>query len=165
MVKRKTQRRAVTPVLRRGTYTADHAMDKLIGAIKQEPGRLRMRWWISFLRGKNLLLSGLLATAPRFDIPACGTVACAAGWINIITRNTDTGRDGTSALNKLLGRSTWDEQYASDVSELVAATGFRSEMHFLFMQTEWHAPRVTKELRRIQMKYSELLKSRKVVVS
>jgi hypothetical protein len=157
MVKRKTQRRTVTPVLRRGTYTADHVIDKLIDAIKQEPGRLRMRWWISFLRGKNL---GALFP-PRFNIPACGTVACAAGWINIITRNMDSGRDGTSALNKLLGRGLWDEEL-QDYSD---ATAFRSEMYSLFMQINWRAPRVIKELRLIQMRYSKLLKSRKVVVS
>jgi hypothetical protein len=74
------------PFLPPGIYTVTRILRTLQWIIKSEPQRLNMCDWQEFFAGKNWRGSNI----ENYQIrpPQCGTVACAGGWINILTGHT-----------------------------------------------------------------------------
>jgi hypothetical protein len=67
------------PVPRSTATTAYGLLGDVIEAIRQEPARLDMSDWITHFHEKSIAV-------PEEGGPACGTVACIAGWAVILAR-------------------------------------------------------------------------------
>lgn len=82
------------PKLRKGKYTALQVLNHVVRLAKAEPRRLRMRTWVSALKGIKR------DRGFRGQLPACGTTACIGGWVNLLVARDEYGT-GWSALNHL----------------------------------------------------------------
>lgn len=80
--------------LRAGVYTAEQVINHAIKQIEEEPKRLRMASWVSAVCGR------IVDEDAVNSLPACGTAACAGGWIGLAL-----GREihGASQVLDLLG--------------------------------------------------------------
>lgn len=68
-----------TKIPRSKAKTAYGLLSEVRRLILEEPKRYNQRWWIARLDGKN---GALYLSREQDDIvPACGTVACVAGWV------------------------------------------------------------------------------------
>lgn len=153
VAEKRVKKLAPTPRMRRGTYTADQVLAWTERRIAEEPKRLDMGEWIKVFRGKDVLFN-LFSVRPA-DLPACGTVACEAGWINIGTRNYDANRENfgsRAALTKLGLIKHGDPTPAGD-----ALAG-------LFLNTRLTPEEVIAEVQRIRKEYKRELTRSKVVV-
>jgi hypothetical protein len=97
-----SQELAPTPRLEPGAYTAKQVLEWVATIVKEEPKRLHMLNWFTFVRGVQWAYT---LPAEEIFIPACGTVACLAGWINLAITGMETmpaeGEAGAIALNRL----------------------------------------------------------------
>lgn len=145
---------APTPRMKRGTYTDDQVLAWVEERIKEEPRRLNMRDWVLRFRGKITGNPHIRSNAK----PACGTVACAAGWINIGTRNYENHGcfSGDHAL-RLMGLK--DEGYFYPQYTRAGAA-----LNTLFVRSRLKAKDVLKELAQIRKDHAEELQSKTVVV-
>jgi len=86
------------PVLAPGRYTVLAIIERVLAVIIEEPRRLYMRNWLSWLDG---IRSEEEVRFPREDaLPACGTVACVSGWIGLLT---GVEHDSAATLSFLFG--------------------------------------------------------------
>jgi hypothetical protein len=84
----------MTLVPRSTATNSDELLDELVDVIETEPQRLLMSDWVAAFEEPDILpMHGLE--------PACGTIACAAGWIKILRRPVDR-----SAAAQLIGGAT-----------------------------------------------------------
>jgi hypothetical protein len=75
---KKTRRLAPLPLMRNGKYTAKQVLEFVLRLVKEEPKRLNMSDWTLMFKDR--------VKDPRVkEAPACGTVACLAGWVTIAT--------------------------------------------------------------------------------
>lgn len=143
--KKKKPRLAPLPILRAGTYTAEQVLRHVAKLIEAEPKRLEMRTWCSLFKGVHLEDESF-----NVPLPACGTAACAGGWINLVTRtSTDGYYDivGSAAL-RVLG--------LSDV-------GVGRQLDVLFSEVYAKPPYVITRLREICTTYAADLQQPVVV--
>lgn len=85
------QRKELEPItlLTPGSYTLYTVLGKVIAHVQAEPKRLNMRSWVEAFQSQSATEWG----------PACGTVACMAGWGAILT-NHRSEPDGESFLRQ-----------------------------------------------------------------
>lgn len=146
VVKAIKKRLARTPIMAAGRYTADQGLAWLERTIKAEKRRLVMGSWISWFKGKSVI------SCRRVGKPACGTVACAAGWINIGTR----GYTG-------LGGEFGSERAIRSLGLAIDGPTARA-LYLLFYKTGYNADQVLTELAQIRRDHAEELKAAKFTV-
>jgi hypothetical protein len=93
---------APVPRIAAKTITVGKLLKKIRKLILEEPKRLDMRDWVKALSGNKDVW-----TKPS-ALPACGTVACMAGWGAVLLRPTNVerhelSRSAESVLTKLIG--------------------------------------------------------------
>lgn len=119
-----------TPRIRRRTVTAAALLREVRRLILEEPGRLDMGSWVRALEGQTHGNDIGLHYAHRKK-PACGTVACLAGWGATVLRpeeitigrlhsNADTALTALLATTHREGDSTW-----LDVGDLFSGSASR----------------------------------------
>lgn len=130
-----TRRRlTATPFMRLGTHSAYAVLTWVRTQVKKEPKRLNMERWVTLFRGvdsvQDCQCDGCKTAREKvmaMEGPACGTVACLGGWINIGTRNgnSEYNARGTDALRKLgIDRDT-NSMLHTDLSTLFGRTHLR----------------------------------------
>jgi hypothetical protein len=169
MAKAKTKRQQYLekiPFLKPGTYTALRVLRELQKAVRQEPRRIDMADWQQAFAGKSSWRFG------PDPLPQCGTVACAAGWLNILTghqrdnvakRLMDPGE--RALLNIGLGKKRKSEYYAG--LEFIAfdwADNASESLQNLFSHTELDPREVVQEIDRIIATHRKSLLRAKAVV-
>ncbi len=137
----KKQKLAPTPVLRAGTYTAYAVLEHVYRLVKAEPKRLNMQNWLSMLKGEQKDKAIPLAAQP-----ACGTVACLAGWINVVTKNQGN-YTATAALDRL-GLDAMQDHWTRDPT-------VRRELNELFWSTRLRKTQVLSRLKTIMATFKE----------
>lgn len=146
------------PALKPGLYTADLVLAALIEFIKADRRRLYMGDWVSTYRGKP---------GSRFDehaqqllkrpekMPPCGTVACAAGHLAILTRTV-----GQTHVGSLMGLHALNIPAYNGLPGIEHLSG---ELRSLFQSGSSKPHQVLRELRRIRQQHADTL--RKIVVT
>lgn len=86
-----------TPFIRAKYITAQELVERILEAISEDPQRLDMSWWIFLFKGKDKANS-VYRTRNK---PACGTVACFAGWGAVLLGHEDSSPN--YLMNRLLG--------------------------------------------------------------
>jgi hypothetical protein len=153
-----TKKLAPTPMLRRGLYSPEQVIDKVISVIEEEPRRLRMYIWLTMLRGQ---LHSAVFRLTKSQRPRCGTAACAAGWINIITRNEANGFYGEAALRKLF---PFESKYNRYDTVGVKTFEAKIDLSTIFGKVRSRAPGVVKMLKEWKAKHHDVLQTKNVVV-
>ena len=126
-------KRKLKPIPRSKAKNAYDLLTDVRTAIVEEPKRLDMSWWV--FRGRRL--AKLLSSRRRAtEAPACGTIACAAGWTVLLAGKRTRGSNTDDVAFNLLGGRPWrkDGSYDPDGSAL------RTNLHVLFLRTQ---PRYT----------------------
>jgi hypothetical protein len=139
------QRLAPTPLMRQGTYTAKQIMEYVLKIIEAEPKRLKMRTWTSLFKG-----FGYWTPKRPNQVPACGTVACLAGWITIATTGEEA--HGSSRTMTILGLNDYEH------------VEVRGDLYKLFYQSELPRRSAIKQFRNIIKKHEQVLSTTKVEV-
>jgi hypothetical protein len=161
-------RLAPTPRMEPGTYSVVEILRFVQKLIKQEPKRLYMGNWETYFKGRPL--ANML---DEDNLPACGTVACAAGWINIATGHKAFNSRGGGRLNpgelslvylKLADKKTSRSPYGYKEVELVNVAPAGNALNRLFGRTEWKPNRVVAGIDKIIQKHRKALTETKVVV-
>lgn len=92
-------------MLKPGQYTARSVLEFVVKVLEEEPKRLFMPSWVSWFKGekKTGLFLGMKKLPKPSQLGECGTAACVAGWINIVTRDPNPMgmSDSWGALHKL----------------------------------------------------------------
>lgn len=118
-----------TPRITKAVVTGRELLTAIKKAVLDEPARADLGWWVTSFRG-DARYREEVSTAPE---PACGTVACLAGWGAVLLRPTRMSAARLSAaaedvLTKLIGydiddgwfdRPTYSvgELFSEDISE------------------------------------------------
>lgn len=157
---------SLIPSLDPGTYTALDAIRFVRKIVKREPRRMDMENWMSLYAGKRVRHNGVFLTTTRMDDPpACGTVACVAGWINIATGHPEANRSisaGTSALRRIglkRPKGFGDWYFPAEDDEDVYSALCR-----LFGQTAYSPSEVVRKLDQIMKTHRKALKEATFVV-
>lgn len=108
-------------------------LDEVVVAIVAEPKRINMKFWV---------MSALnLGKRAKANVPACGTVACCAGWIcglarpaivvNAAIKGDQETHAGSVVLTakQLLGADRFDWRYKEAVGELFNGAGSDIDRH------------------------------------
>jgi hypothetical protein len=136
---------AKTPVLRKGRHSAYKVLNFVIDAIEEEPRRLYMPDWVTLFKGTAV---GMDASRLKRK-PECGTAACVAGWINIVTRQ-DVILGSSSAMSAL-GLGDMDSE-------------MRNDLYNIFISTRATNDQIVKRLRAFIEEHEDTLKQRFAVV-
>lgn len=139
--------------------TATNAYDLLsdvVAAILEEPKRFDMRDW--YLGPSHTW------KYRRAQRPACGTIACIAGWTVALAQPTDPDSNGpTRALLTLLGEELPDLGPEREAQRKWAWRDFYSLFHQtssdLDAGTQAYAEDYAAQIRRLQERYRDLLVS------
>ena len=76
---------APLPRLQPGRYSLNQVLDEVIRVAKEQPLRFSMWDWVSVFEGNIHSRKGLRDwEEDDIHLPECGTVACAAGWANLL---------------------------------------------------------------------------------
>jgi hypothetical protein len=93
---------SLIPRLKPGTYSALKVLRHAQKLIKEEPRRLDMRDWMLAYAGSKLAGTLSIPMDDRRELPACGTVGCLAGWVNIATGHHRSNSRRTAGLQSLI---------------------------------------------------------------
>lgn len=101
----------ITPLpISRATNAFD-LLEELKAVIREEPQRLYMGWWIAKKHGVMTSTPDWILRTNKRDMghlqPACGTVACAAGWIVLLRDEKAQGSDTEWAALRQFPESTF----------------------------------------------------------
>lgn len=113
-----------TPRITTPTVTVGELLNRVKDIILEEPRRLNMDDWIIAFQHTGWHDSGV-----NFEhAPACGTIACVAGWVHVLLRPSDNEgpplpqSSMADVANDLLGRDDWTRNWDGS-RHLVRATG------------------------------------------
>jgi hypothetical protein len=162
-------RLAPIPRMEPGTYSGVKVLRFVQKLIKQEPKRLYMGNWETYFKGR-FLANGI--GEDEDNLPACGTVACAAGWINIATGhkafNTVGGHlnpgERSLVYMKLADKKTSRSPYGFKEVELVNVAPAGLALDKLFGRTRWKPNRVVAGIDKIIHEHRKALSRARVVV-
>ncbi len=140
------------------TLTATNAyqlLDEVAAAIISEPRRLDMRHWVTEARR-------LLKLSPK-NVPECGTVACAAGWIcalvnpSMVANAAVTGdEDGVVArAREILGSNDKYDDFSCALGDLFQPAG--NDLVGLRVGSKNYALAVVRRIRQLQHDYRDRL--------
>lgn len=93
-----------TPRLDPGTYSGTEVLLKVLEVVREVPERLQMSQWLWMLKGHSQY-----EFFPE-RIPACGTVACLSGWIQMVTGRINGNDKG---LVLYLNVPTWAKSFST----------------------------------------------------
>lgn len=108
------------PRIQAKTITVAAFVRRILAEIKAEPTRLNMRRWVVKFKGEEVDYVAHLKT------PACGTVACFAGWGMILLRQPhEKGGDLEDKASNVMFQLLNPTQYGGfeEVQELFSAVG------------------------------------------
>lgn len=146
------------------TITVRLLLLKIKRLILDEPERLNMDMWLQRFNG-NLTSMGDSATAS----PACGTVACMAGWGAVLLRpdrvSAETiGNNTSRVIGDLIGYKSWPKP-AGRLFSAVASSEFGETVPFLPTPgTRAHAEFVAKRIDTYMAQHPDIL-NRKIDVA
>lgn len=133
------KRLAPLPVLKPGTYTGAQVLRHVAKLILAEPKRLDMSSYMGIYRADEARVS-------LYDeLPRCGTVACAAGWI------------GVSIKDKRAATGAFDCPTAIDALGAYGAAAERLESLFVVAECITDPEDVAAELRAIAKEHGKQL--------
>lgn len=95
-----------TPRLQDKTPTAYKVLEFVVKLVEDDPKRLDMSTWVSAYQGESRLQQ--CYKIPEQNMPDCGTVACLAGWVCLVTEtnpNPDQNGYGANLAIERLGLS------------------------------------------------------------
>jgi hypothetical protein len=139
------------PVLKPGIYSADMVLAALIALIREDQRRLYMGDWITLYKGRK---EGSYYADRVLDhdklMPPCGTVACAAGHLAILTRTVGETMKGCSMGTHALNLNAY--------SGLEGVSELRVALYSLFQSGSAKPREVLSRLREIRNLHSKVLK-------
>lgn len=160
------KKKTVTPRIRKKVITGRELLMAIRQAVLDEPLRANLGWWISALDGKR--------DQDDYDteattLPACGTVACLAGWGAVLLRPDHVSARKLSSnaedvLTALLAYGRDDFNYEA-VGGLFNGTPMLDETHATFGRpgTRQHARTIAKRITRYLKDHPQVAKRRIVV--
>lgn len=152
----KRRRREPTPLLAPGLHSSYAVLKEVLGIIKDEPKRLNMSDWIFMVEGEPTAMA--LCPIAKKDQPACGTVACVAGWINVITGKY--GQDGSYSANGALTTLGLDQEVFDYTSPIYHA---RRALERVFYMENTHR-KVLTAIRKVMREHKEVLMNHTVEI-
>lgn len=121
-------------------------LDRVVELIEQEPRRMRMRTW-----GETAFH---MEVVPEADFPECGTVACIAGWAEILIAGDISKFVFHTGTASAIAGPAW-----KDLFELFIDQDLMDDPR---QGTPEHAARVVKAIREFQKDHEENLRARMV---
>ena len=129
--------------------TYDDLLADVAARIAEEPARLDMRWWV-------LMKDGSRWVAPRglytISTPACGTVACVGGWMDIRLGSTIHGMLVCDVLDVgSISATAWGSLFDSAV--------FNKKGDYVLVYDEQYVPIVLARLAAFRRTHAKSLKT------
>lgn len=164
------------PRIRKRWLTVKELMLTIKREVLAEPARANLGSFVWALHGKGARASGLAAVrdSGQDNVPACGTVACLAGWGAVLLRPDGVGatrldNNADEAMTEAIGRDLYDGVFSSykTVGELFESSSSRefgeTEKTFGAPGTKQHAQTIANRIDQYLRRYPEV-GSRKIDV-
>lgn len=111
---------ALVPRILAKEFTAYDLLTRLVQEIQATPARLQMTTWFTV----GSAIASCIRNRKMESVPACGTAACMAGWICLLTRGDRTVAQRMADVNDVESSSATrllvgDGAYPASLSELI----------------------------------------------